>query len=132
MIDIEVKFCPGCGIDKSVSEFSRDFQKKNGLCSRCKDCAKKYREASSRRRALKRGNGADFYSRQEIFSRDLWICRICFIQVDHELKYPDLHSASIDHVIPISKGASGPPFNVQLAHLGCNLSKKDSIRGDLN
>jgi 5-methylcytosine-specific restriction endonuclease McrA len=43
--------------------------------------------------------------------------------VDKRLAWPDPKSASLDHVRPISRGGSHTYFNVQLAHLTCNLKK---------
>ena len=58
-----------------------------------------------------------------IFERDGWACRICGLPVDSALPYPDPMSKSLDHVMPLSRGGSHTPANVQLAHLFCNLSK---------
>ncbi len=40
---------------------------------------------------------------------------------------PDLMTPSIDHVVPLSRGGSNHPSNLQLAHLLCNLSKGNRI-----
>lgn len=37
-----MKTCIKCKIEKDEKEFSRDKRKRDGLCSRCKDCIKKY------------------------------------------------------------------------------------------
>src|SRR5699024_2990102 len=57
------------------------------------------------------------------FDRDGWICGICDDPVDRAMEYPDPMSVSLDHIIPLSKGGSHTPENVQCAHLDCNLRK---------
>lgn len=52
------------------------------------------------------------------------VCAICGMPVDKRLKFPHPLSASVDHIIPISKG--GHPSNIdnlQLTHLICNQVK---------
>jgi len=59
----------------------------------------------------------------EIFERDGWVCQLCLLPIDQELKWPDLMSVSLDHIVPVSKGGNHVRDNVQAAHLGCNMSK---------
>ncbi len=58
-----------------------------------------------------------------IFERDGWMCQICAVQVEQLRRWPDPWSASLDHVVPVSKGGSHTFENVQLAHLRCNMQK---------
>ena len=56
------------------------------------------------------------------------VCGICGRPIDKSLKYPDPMSATVDHIIPLSKG--GHPFaleNLQAAHRCCNREKSDRI-----
>lgn len=56
------------------------------------------------------------------------ICGICGQPVDKTLKYPDPMSATVDHIIPVSK--RGDPValdNLQLAHRYCNRMKSDKM-----
>jgi 5-methylcytosine-specific restriction endonuclease McrA len=55
-------------------------------------------------------------------------CWLCGLHV----KFPGYHDevdeqASIDHVVPISKGGKHTWANTKLAHLGCNAKKKDGV-----
>ena len=59
----------------------------------------------------------------EIFERDGFVCGICNEPVDMEVRYPDAMSASLDHIIPLSRGGGHVRANVRLAHLGCNARK---------
>lgn len=63
------------------------------------------------------------FSREEILERDNWICGICAEPINPDLKLPDMRSASIDHIIPVSKGGFHERANVQAAHLRCNVVK---------
>lgn len=59
----------------------------------------------------------------EIFERDKWICGICGEKIDKTLNYPDKMSATLDHIIPLSKGGTHTRENVQASHGVCNFSK---------
>jgi len=85
------------------------------------------RENWQRRRALKLGLDAERIDNAVIFDRDKWCCGICSKRVDSALAWPDPMSASLDHILPLSKGGSHVPANVQLAHLGCNVRKGNRI-----
>ncbi len=63
----------------------------------------------------------------QLAERDGWCCQLCDGPVDVEVRYPDPWSASIDHVLPVSKGGSHDIRNLQLAHLGCNSRKRDHV-----
>lgn len=66
--------------------------------------------------------------RNKIGERDNWICNICGIFVDKSLKYPNPMSASLDHIIPLSKGGTHDENNVHISHLKCNcVIKRDKL-----
>lgn len=65
--------------------------------------------------------------RAALLERDFLICGICDEPVDPDLKYPDRMSPSVDHVIPRSLGGSDDFDNLQLAHLACNVMKRDRV-----
>lgn len=69
------------------------------------------------------GRASEAYTLSEIAIRDESTCGICGDLVDLELSFPDVMSASIDHVIPLSRGGDDTKANVQLAHFGCNCAK---------
>lgn len=37
-----------------------------------------------------------------------------------------MHDATVDHIIPLSKGGSDTPSNMQIAHRDCNTKKGNS------
>ena len=55
-------------------------------------------------------------------------CGICGRAVDFDKKFPDPWSATLDHIIPVSKGGAPVDLeNLQLAHLQCNRVKSSKL-----
>lgn len=79
------------------------------------------------RRARLRAAYVESFERLEIFQRDGWVCGICHRQVDSNLQWPDPMSASLDHVIPISRGGKHERANAQCSHLSCNVRKGAAV-----
>src|SRR5690606_9978743 len=79
--------------------------------------------SNRRRRARLRGVEREPYTTQEIAERDGFRCWLCGRKVDMSLPYPHPRSASIDHVVPLSKGGDDTRANVRLAHLGENVAR---------
>ena len=79
--------------------------------------------SDAKRRALKAGAPTEPYTREEIAERDGYVCGLCGGGVDMELRWPDPHSPSIDHIVPLSRGGTDLKTNVQLAHLRSNTAK---------
>ena len=104
-----------------------------GVCQRCGDSCEMYvcgdcqydllRGNRNKRRKSLKGVKSEFYTHTEIAERDGWQCQLCRKKVNKRLKHPDPMCASIDHIVPISKGGTDMRANVQLAHLVCNMSK---------
>lgn len=74
-----------------------------------------------------RGAIVERFDRVEIFERDGWLCGICDDPISPELRWPDPQSASLDHIIPISRGGKHSRANAQASHLVCNLRKAASL-----
>lgn len=64
------------------------------------------------------------YLRAEICVRDKWTCGICKRRVSPAAEYPNPHCASLDHIIPVSRGGLSEPVNLRLVHLVCNLRRR--------
>ena len=75
------------------------------------------------RRAQRVSTEVEQFSPLDIFERDSWTCGICHRPVDPALRWPDVGSASLDHVIPLSKGGSHTPGNTRCTHLTCNVAR---------
>lgn len=56
------------------------------------------------------------------------VCAICGKPVDMTLKSPHPMSATVDHIIPVSKGGHPSAMdNLQLAHWICNRLKSNKL-----
>lgn len=118
--------CPHCG-DWYLADrlaFSRHTDR---TCSN--RCAK--RMANVRRRAAERDAFVSPVNRFEIFERDGWMCMLCGDPIERDEVSPHPLSPSIDHVIPLARGGTHEPGNVQAAHLLCNSLKGDRVELDL-
>ena len=65
--------------------------------------------------------------RREVYERDGWVCGLCDLPIDPNLRWPDKWSASLDHVVPQSHMLipDHSASNLRAVHLQCN-----SMRGD--
>jgi 5-methylcytosine-specific restriction endonuclease McrA len=81
----------------------------------------------AQRRAREHGcHTIEDFDRLEIFERDAWTCYLC----DRLCVEPDPFNpaaATVDHVIPMTRGGQHTRANVRTACLGCNSSKSDRI-----
>lgn len=88
------------------------------------------RRRDARRKAAKRGVVQVDYDPADIFARDRWVCQICHRKVDRRLVVPHRMAPTIDHIVPLALGGADAPWNVQLAHLSCNSSKRAGAAND--
>jgi len=68
---------------------------------------------------------------RDIYERDAWRCGVCHRRIDPRLRWPDLKSASLDHIMPLAQGGKHVLANLQAAHLYCNSRKTDRGPGQL-
>lgn len=126
-----MKQCVGCMKHKQLNAFYKATTTEDGLNRYCKHCCKVNRALESVRRR-DRSSKISFRQRHragvlgiecdvtitlaKIFRRDRGMCCICgtWVKPKH---------ASMDHVLPVSKGGTHTFGNVQLVHLVCNLRK---------
>lgn len=87
-----------------------------------KGCGKHY--SKKRRAIMNRGDKIDPYVIYTYFN---WVCHLCNTKIDPELTSPDPMSASLDHVIPLSRGGGHVWGNVKPAHCHCNELKSDEL-----
>jgi len=88
-------------------------------CSEACDIGKT-RHYQAVRRGAKR---AERFTVVSIMDRDGWVCGICGDPVSKDLKWPHPMSASLDHIVPVSKGGPHTRLNTQCSHLTCNQKK---------
>ena len=88
------------------------------------DRRKRVSSNTSRHERRARGEARiELFDPLDIYVRDEWMCQICGTEVDRGVLYPDSRSATLDHVVPLSRGGDHTPENTVLAHLRCNLVK---------
>lgn len=95
---------------------------------RCPTCAyairlRRAKDGQHRRRAAINGATHEPIDSLKVYERDEWQCGLCQQPVDRDTAWPDVMSASLDHVVPLAIGGTHTYDNVQLAHLTCNTSK---------
>jgi hypothetical protein len=119
--------CKGCGVTFSVNFYA------NTRLFHSRKCSIRYlkREIGTNHRQRCRHFGVPYTTikKNDIYERDNYICGICGYPIDKMLKWPDMMSISIDHIIPLSaKGSPGHIMsNVQAAHFICNSNKSDGM-----
>lgn len=74
------------------------------------------------------GNAGLYANNRKIILASQSICAICGQPVDKTLKAPHPMSATVDHIIPVSKHGDPTSLdNLQLTHRHCNLRKGNKI-----
>lgn len=81
--------------------------------------------SKKRRAAMRRGDKID---RLAVFDFFGWVCNICGDDIDQSLRFPNERAATLDHIIPLSKGGRHVWENVAPAHACCNASKGDDLQ----
>ena len=120
------KTCPLCGVifktnyHASVRRFCSD------------ECLNRFfkEEYKATRKEQMRAAFVRYVRFERIYKRDKGICQICGYPVKHDKEPSDAMAATIDHIVPLSRGGKHHPENCQLAHRICNSLKGDRIEGE--
>lgn len=75
------------------------------------------------RRALKMGAAIGEIDLDALWEEQRGICALCGHPIDRAIPWPDRLSASVDHIVPLSKGGAHAQHNLQWTHLGENSAK---------
>lgn len=120
------KTCVACG---SVFDFFGCELTCSDACS--ESIARRHKQT---RRALESSKNRYFevFADIEIFRRDKWICQLCGLPINQFLKAHNRAAATIDHIVPLSRGGLHRRSNVQTAHFSCNSRKRDKLPVELN
>ncbi len=115
------RVCVGC--NETIPRSARADKK---WCS--EECASRVRgHTMNTQRRIRTNEAIQNFKRIDIYERDGWICQLCKKAVNPKLSFPSPACASLDHVIPLSRGGSHLATNVQLAHLRCNTSRGNKV-----
>jgi len=66
-----------------------------------------------------------------LFEMHGWRCWVCKGTINRHLRFPNFMAATVEHIIPISKGGTHTWDNVAPAHAKCNFEKGDSLADGL-
>lgn len=62
-----------------------------------------------------------------LFMMHGWICWLCREPINPKFRKPHPMAATVDHILPLSKGGTHTWDNVAPAHASCNFLKGDSL-----
>lgn len=119
--------CDGC--DAEIDRLATPGKR---LCERCKAIREREqkRAAKALRRARIMNNGPhEVIMPGEVFERDEWTCKLCGKPTLRTTIVPHPMAATLDHIVPLSKGGTHVMANVQCAHFECNWMKSDKQDG---
>lgn len=105
---------------------------KNKKIERFKHRRKYKRIKEDKQLAKKYGNEYEPISRTVVYRKHKYICTSCNVKCVHPNKdnYNQSNAATLDHIIPKSKGGSHTYDNVTLLCRSCNTMKSDKILTD--
>jgi 5-methylcytosine-specific restriction endonuclease McrA len=110
--------CPDC---RQVVALEDWYVRPSGRAEKCRNCFAEWnRDRGHRRRATATGPR---FTRREVLERDGWVCQLCASDIDRDLSHPHPMSATLDHIIPVSRGGEHSLENTQAAHRICNMRK---------
>lgn len=117
------KDCQNAKNAERAKKFRKRYSEENGRSYEMR-YAEQRRDAFKARRAKVLGaTVGEPFSAREVFDRDEWTCRLCGEGIDKWRRFPDPWSASVDHIVPVSRGGAHSLDNVQASHLSCNARK---------
>lgn len=122
---------------KQLLSMCKECKRKESLAANMSESRLKRKRENDIRRAIRLGNQTSHRSRAKkgggeygivdtelVFERDNWTCYLCGVKVERAKQYKP-NRATVDHVIPLSKGGSHTYDNVKTCCNWCNCSKHD-------
>ena len=121
--------CKHCG--RAVGDEANTGRGRSS-CDECNILSGQFKD-----RARKYGVRYVHFNKTEVFERDGWVCQLCSKPVLRRARRNKatqrLHprTASLDHIVPLSKGGDHCMQNTQCACLECNVRKGSHASGQL-
>ena len=109
------KVCAGC-----QEQFITTKTQQSYCDITCKDF---YKTMRKRDKQEEMGGKLRKAFKHKVYIRNKGVCQLCNEYVYLNIDYPDPMSASIDHILPVSKGGTHALYNLQLAHWICNIKR---------
>lgn len=100
----------------------------------CSDkCRNKFTRRNQRRarEAREWGTASETFSDKSIFERDGYLCCVCGMPVRTDVRPCHYQAATIDHIIPLSRGGSNMRGNIQTVHFICNSIKSNRLPSEM-
>ena len=86
------------------------------------------KRVSRRKQRIRAG---DLINDHDVFEFYEWTCIVCETEIDPDLPWPNKMSATLDHILPLSKGGTHTWDNVAPSHLLCNTKKDSKVMDDV-
>lgn len=67
-----------------------------------------------------------------LFEMHAWTCYVCKGEINKRLRMPNILAATVEHIIPLSRGGTHTWDNTAPAHAKCNFDKGASLLPGLN
>ena len=101
-------------------------------CAACRPIAQTMRYRLKTVKRQSQTTPANRIAHEQIAERDGLDCYLCNQPIDMALPRTSKMGATIDHVIPLSRGGLDEMSNLKLAHWGCNLAKSNKLVEELD
>jgi 5-methylcytosine-specific restriction endonuclease McrA len=82
------------------------------------------------RRAKRRAAFVEVVDSRYVFERDDWRCHLCRRKCRRDVDGMHPQGATVDHIVPLSKGGDHSLANVATAHRSCNIRKGNRAGGE--
>lgn len=125
-------YFPYCSWCKKTYAVVSDYRvASNRQHDECRDLARRarYRIKTLKRQGVK---SLERITHEEIAERDGFVCHICGDLVDMLLPRTSRMGATLDHIVPISRGGVDSLDNLKLAHWICNVRKSNKLSEVIN
>lgn len=87
-------------------------------------------KGKNRKRARRFGVAYERVVRRRVYERDGWQCQLCHKAINRTAVVPHPLAATLDHIVPMSRGGAHTYANVHAAHFTCNTAKGVKSMGE--
>jgi 5-methylcytosine-specific restriction endonuclease McrA len=125
--------CDLCSVEFSKSYQVKGIAVQRGVyCESCRPIAQTMRYRLKTVKRQSQTTQANRIAHEQLAERDGLSCYLCNEVIDMTLPKTSKYGATIDHVVPLSRGGLDELDNLKLAHWTCNLAKSNKLVEELN